>query len=177
MPAGFESILTRDALDFLAALARRFTSRVHELLAVRERRQRALDAGEIPDFLPQTRSIREGDWRIGPIPQDLLDRRVEITGPTDRKMIINALNSGAKVFMADCEDSLTPTWDNLIRGQMNLRDAVRSVIHYRSPEGKQYRLNPPVAVLLVRPRGWHLFEKHLLIDGEQVPGALVDFGL
>ncbi len=177
MPAGFESILTRDALDFLAALARRFTPRVHELLAARERRQRALDAGELPDFLPETRAIRESDWRVAPIPQDLLDRRVEITGPTDRKMVINALNSGAKVFMADCEDSLTPTWDNLMRGQMNLRDAVRGVANYRSPEGKQYRLNPQVAVLLVRPRGWHLFEKHLLVDGEQIPGGLVDFGL
>ncbi len=177
MPAGFDSILTRDALDFLATLARRFTPRVHELLAARDRRQRALDAGEFPDFLPETRAIRESDWRVAPIPEDLLDRRVEITGPTDRKMIINALNSGAKVFMADCEDSLTPTWDNLVRGQMNLRDAARGVVNYRSPEGKQYRLNPKVAVLLVRPRGWHLFEKHLLVDGEQIPGALVDFGL
>jgi malate synthase len=177
MPAGFDSILTRDALDFLAALARRFTRRVHEVLAARERRQRALDAGELPDFLPETREIRESNWRVAPIPHDLLDRRVEITGPTERKMVINALNSGAKVFMADCEDSLTPTWDNLLRGQMNLRDAVRGVANYRSPEGKQYRLNPQVAVLLVRPRGWHLFEKHMLVDGEQIPGALVDFGL
>jgi len=177
MPAGFDSILTRDALDFLAALARRFTPRVHELLAARERRQRVLDAGELPDFPSETRTIRESEWRVAPIPEDLLDRRVEITGPTDRKMIINALNSGAKIFMADCEDSLTPSWDNLIRGQMNLRDAVRGVIEYTSPEGKQYRLNPKVAVLLLRPRGWHLFEKHLLVDGEQIPGALVDFGL
>ncbi len=177
MPAGFESILTREALDFLAALARRFTPKVHELLALREQRQRALDSGVLPDFLPETRQIRESDWRVAPVPQDLQDRRVEITGPTDRKMIINALNSGAKVFMADCEDSLTPSWDNLIRGQMNLRDAVRGTIEYASPEGKRYRLNAEVAVLLVRPRGWHLFEKHLLVDGEQVPGGLVDFGL
>ena len=171
MPAGFETILTREALDFLATLARRFTPRVHELLALREERQRALDAGTLPDFLPETRAIRESEWCVSDVPRDLLDRRVEITGPTDRKMIINALNSGAKVFMADCEDSLTPSWDNLIRGQMNLRDAVRGTIEYTSPEGKRYRLNPEVAVLLVRPRGWHLFEKHLLVDGAAGAGG------
>ena len=177
MPPGFDSILTREALEFIGALARRFTPRVHHLLEARERRQHEIDGGKLPDFLPETRQVRESDWRVGPVPNDLLDRRVEITGPTERKMVINALNSGAKVFMADCEDSLTPTWDNLIGGQINLRDAVNGTIGYRSPEGKQYRLNPQVAVLMMRPRGWHLFEKHFLVDGEQVPGAFVDFGL
>jgi malate synthase len=170
-------MLTREALDFIGTLARRFTPRVHQLLEARERRQHEIDGGKFPDFLAETRHIRESEWRVGAIPADLLDRRVEITGPTDRKMVINALNSGAKVFMADFEDSLTPTWDNLISGQINLRDAVNGTIGYRSPEGKQYRLNPQVAVLMMRPRGWHLFEKHLLVDGEQVPGAFVDFGL
>jgi malate synthase len=177
LPDEFESILTREALDFVASMARRFTPRVHELLAARDTRQQALDAGALPDFLPETAHIRESAWRTAPVPQDLLDRRVEITGPTDRKMIINALNSGAKVFMADCEDSLTPSWDNVIRGQINLRDAVTRSIEFASPEGKKYRLNDRTAVLLVRPRGWHLNEKHLLVDGEQVPGAFVDFGL
>ena len=177
LPAEFESILTREALDFVASIARRFTPRVQELLAAREIRQQALDAGALPDFLPETAQIRAAEWRTAPVPQDLLDRRVEITGPTERKMIINALNSGAKVFMADCEDSLTPSWDNVIGGQINLRDAVARSIEFKSPEGKQYRLNERTAVLLVRPRGWHLNEKHLLVDGEQVPGAFVDFGL
>ncbi|HEU4531499.1 MAG TPA: hypothetical protein VFR59_09960, partial [Steroidobacteraceae bacterium] len=177
LPAEFESILTREALDFVASIARRFTPKVHELLAARETRQQALDAGALPDFLPETAAIRAAEWRTAPVPQDLLDRRVEITGPTERKMIINALNSGAKVFMADCEDSLTPSWDNVIGGQINLRDAVARNIEFKSPEGKQYRLNERTAVLLVRPRGWHLNEKHLLVDGEQVPGAFVDFGL
>jgi malate synthase len=177
LPAEFESILTREALDFVASMARRFTPRVHDLLAARDTRQHTLDTGELPDFLPETAAIRSGDWRVGPVPADLLDRRVEITGPTDRKMIINALNSGAKVFMADCEDSLTPSWDNVVRGQINLRDAVNGTVAYRSPEGKTYQLNDDIAVLMVRPRGWHLMEKHLLVDGEQVPGALVDFGL
>ncbi len=177
MPPGFDSVLTRDALEFIGTLARRFTPRVHQLLEARERRQHELDSGRLPDFLTETRHIRESDWRVGPIPADLLDRRVEITGPTDRKMIINALNSGAKVFMADFEDSLTPTWDNVIRGQINLRDAVNGTIEFTAAEGKQYHLNKQVAVLLMRPRGWHLFEKHLLVDGEQVPGAFVDFGL
>jgi len=177
LPAEFEPILTREALDFVASIARRFNPRVQELLAAREQRQQALDAGTLPDFLPETASIRAGDWRTATIPSDLLDRRVEITGPTDRKMVINALNSGAKVFMADCEDSLTPSWDNVVRGQINLRDAVRRTIDFTSPEGKRYKLNEKTAVLLVRPRGWHLNEKHLLVDGEQVPGAFVDFGL
>ena len=173
----FGAILTLDAQDFVAALARQFDGRVQELLRQREQRQRELDSGSLPDFLPETRSIRESEWRVARIPGDLLDRRVEITGPSERKMIINALNSGAKMFMADCEDSLTPSWDNVIQGQNNLRDAVRRSISYTSPEGKSYRLNATTAVLLVRPRGWHLPEKHWLVDGTPVPGAFVDFGL
>jgi malate synthase len=172
-----EGILTVEALGFLAELAERFAPRVEQLLRAREQRQQRLDAGELPDFLAETRAVREGDWRIAGIPADLLDRRVEITGPTDRKMIINALNSGAKVFMADCEDSLAPSWDNVIGGQANLRDAVMRRIDFTSAEGKSYRLNPQSAVLFVRPRGWHLEEKHLLCGGQAVPGALVDFGL
>src|SRR5262245_29368726 len=134
MPAGFETVLTREALDFISTLARRFTPRVQELLAAREKRQQELDAGRLPDFLAETHKIRESDWRVAPIPKDLLDRRVEITGPTDRKMIINALNSGAKVFMADCEDSLAPSWDNIVRGQINLRDAVLGTIEHENPD-------------------------------------------
>ncbi len=177
MPAEFENILTREALDLIAALTRRFAPRVRELLAAREKVQHEIDGGKLPDFLPATRAIRESDWRVAPIPADLLDRRVEITGPTDRKMIINALNSGAKVFMADCEDSLTPTWDNVVRGQINLRDAVNGTIEFRNPDGKLYRLDKQTALLLVRPRGWHLVEKHLSVDGEHAPAAFVDFGL
>ncbi|MGE0581749.1 MAG: malate synthase A [Steroidobacteraceae bacterium] len=177
MGAAQQAILTPPAQAFIAALARRFAPQVRGLLEARARRQARIDAGELPDFLPQTRAIREGDWRVADIPADLLDRRVEITGPTERKMIINALNSGAKVFMADCEDSLSPGWDNVIGGQVNLRDAVRRTISYTNPAGKAYRLEPVTAVLIVRPRGWHLFEKHIRLDGEAVPGALVDFGL
>jgi malate synthase len=173
----FGTVLTVEAQDFVASLTREFRPRILDLLQRRERRQRELDAGALPDFLPETRSIRETAWRVAASPPDLLDRRVEITGPTERKMIINALNSGAKMFMADCEDSLTPSWDNVIQGQINLRDAVRRTISYTSPEGKEYRLNSVTAVLLVRPRGWHLAEKHWLVDGTQVPGAFVDFGL
>ncbi|MCZ8131493.1 MAG: malate synthase A [Steroidobacteraceae bacterium] len=173
---GQDEILTPAAVTFVAELARRFGPRVEELLARREARQAELDAGRRPDFLPETRSVRESDWKIAGIPADLLDRRVEITGPTDRKMVINALNSGARVFMADCEDSLCPNWPNVIGGQLNLRDAVNRSISLESG-GKQYRLNEKTAVLLVRPRGWHLYEKHWLVDGHQVPGAFVDFGL
>ncbi len=174
---GYEEILTPDAMDFLAELARRFGPQVDELLARRKARQAEIDAGKLPDFLPETADIRAGDWRVGEIPADLQDRRVEITGPVDRKMIINALNSGAKVFMADFEDSMTPAWDNLIPGQVALRDAVARTISFTSPEGKQYQLNDEVATLFVRPRGWHLFEKHVEVDGRQVPGGLFDFGL
>jgi malate synthase len=173
---GQTEVLTPEACEFVAELARRFGPQVEALLARREARQQALDAGVRPDFLPETRTIRESDWKIAGIPADLLDRRVEITGPTDRKMVINALNSGAKVFMADCEDSLCPNWPNVIGGQVNLRDAVNRTISLDAG-GKQYRLNEKTAVLLVRPRGWHLYEKHWRIDGRPVPGAFVDFGL
>ena len=174
---GRVSVLTPAAIDFVTGLAREFAPRVAELLTRRDARQRELDAGHLPDFLPQTQPIRDGDWRVGAIPPDLTDRRVEITGPTERKMIINALNSGAKVFMADCEDSLCPSWDNVISGQQNLCDAVRRTISYTGPDGRQYRLNERTALLMVRPRGWHLYEKHWHVDGAAVPGAFVDFGL
>jgi malate synthase len=176
-PPEFGAVLTPEAIDFVAELAERFAGRVRELLAAREQRQARIDGGELPRFLEETAAVRAGDWRVAPIPYDLMDRRVEITGPTDRKMIINALNSGAKVFMADCEDSLSPGWDNVIRGQINLRDAVRRAIDFTSAEGKRYALAPSVATLIVRPRGWHLYEKHLSLRGDPVPGAFVDFGL
>jgi malate synthase len=175
--AAFDDILTPAALQFLGELSARFAPRVAALLEARDARQARIEAGELPDFLPATRSIREGDWRVAPLPADVLDRRVEITGPTERKMIINAMNSGARVFMADCEDSLSPGWDNVIRGQLNLRDAVRRTIEFTNPEGRLYRLIEKPAVLMVRPRGWHLYEKHLLQAGAPVPGALVDFAL
>ncbi len=143
----------------------------------RIRRQQAIDAGQLPDFLPETESIRKSNYVVAPIPGDLLDRRVEITGPVDRKMVINALNSGASVFMADFEDSNSPTWENNLNGQLNMRDAVRGDIEYTSPEGKPYKLNPNPAVLLVRPRGWHLMEKHFLVDDQPISGSLFDFGL
>jgi len=174
--SGQDEILTEDALAFINALTDQFRPRVEALLAARAERQEAINKGEMPDFLAETQSIRESEWRVCAIPDDLRDRRVEITGPTDRKMIINALNSGAKVFMADCEDSLTPTWDNVIQGQVNLRDAVNRTIELNA-KGKHYALNDNTATLIVRPRGWHLPEKHLLLDGVPVPGALVDFGL
>ncbi|MBM0105686.1 malate synthase A [Steroidobacter sp. S1-65] len=177
MRPGYEGILTPAALEFVADLCRRFGDRVTGLLDARATRQKQLDAGALPDFLAETRHVREGQWRVTTVPADLQDRRVEITGPTDRKMIINALNSGAKVFMADCEDSLTPTWDNVVQGQINLRDAVDRSISFANPDGKQYRLNPQIATLMVRPRGWHLFEKHIYVDGRRAPGAFVDFGL
>ena len=174
---GYESILTPAAVAFVNGLGRRFGAEVTALLERRDTRQAALDAGNFPDFLPETRSIRESDWHIAGIPTDLLDRRVEITGPTERKMIVNALNSGAKVFMADCEDSLCPSWSNVIGGQVNLRDAIARAIDFTSAEGKAYRLNPKTAVLIVRPRGWHLTEKHWLLEGKPIAGAFVDFGL
>ncbi len=173
----YAEVLTPDALRFVAKLVRQFNPQRKELLRMREERQQRLNAGENPDFLAETKAIREGEWQVAPPPPDLIDRRVEITGPVDRKMVINALNSGAKVFMADFEDANSPTWANCIEGQINLRDAVRRTIEYTSPEGKEYRLNEQTAVLCVRPRGWHLSEKHLVIDGEPAPGALVDFGL
>lgn len=175
--AEYEQIATPDAIAFVAKLHRAFENRRRELLARRQARQAALDAGERPDFLPETRHIREGDWKVAPVPPDLRDRRVEITGPTDRKMVINALNSGANMFMADFEDSSTPTWDNQIQGQINVRDANRQSISFTSPEGKHYSLNEHTATLLIRPRGWHLLEKHMTVDGAPVSGGLFDFGL
>ncbi len=177
VPPEFTEILTPEALAFVARLHRAFDRRRLELLARRQRLQAELDAGRLLDFLPETKEVREGDWTVAPIPADLLDRRVEITGPVDRKMVINALNSGAKVYMADFEDSHSPTWDATLQGQVNLRDAVRGLIDFTSPEGKRYALNKQTATLLVRPRGWHLPEKHVQIDGEVVSGSLFDFGL
>ncbi len=177
IPPHYAEILTPEACAFLAGLFRAFEPRRAELLAARVARQAELDAGVLPDFLPSTRSIREGSWTVAPAPADLLDRRTEITGPVDRKMVINALNSGAKVFMADFEDATSPTWDNLLEGHINLRDAVRRTISFTSPEGKAYRLNEKTATLIVRPRGWHLPEKHVLLDGKPVSGSLFDFGL
>jgi malate synthase len=175
---GYERVLTPEAVQFVAELGRRFRGRITELLAARHERQARFDRGERPDFLPETRSVREGAWTIAPVPNDLLDRRVEITGPVDRKMIINAMNSGANVFMADFEDATTPTWDNLIQGQSNLMDAVRRTIRFVAPETKKtYELVAKPAVLFVRPRGLHLPEKHFLLDGLPIPGALFDFGL
>jgi malate synthase len=172
-----QEILTLQALAFVAKLSRAFEPRRRELLAARTRRQKEFDAGAMPEFLPETRAVRDADWTVAPPPQDLEDRRVEITGPTDRKMVINALNSGANVFMADFEDSNTPSWQNMIDGQLNLRDAVARTITHTTPEGRQYRLNERTATLLVRPRGWHLAEKHVLIDGEPVSGSIFDFAL
>ena len=173
-----DEILTPEALKFVVELERRFGPRRRELLAKRTERQARLDAGERPNFLPETAEIRKADWKVAPLPADLLDRRVEITGPVDRKMIINALNSGSSVFMADFEDSNTPTWSNLLEGQANLRDAVRRTITYTDPTSqKSYKLNPTLAVLLVRPRGWHLPEKHVIVDGNIMSGSLFDFGL
>ena len=170
-------ILTSEARAFLLKLAARFEPRRQELLARRQRVQREIDTGKLPDFLPETAGIRQSEWKVAPIPKDLRDRRVEITGPVDRKMIINALNSGASVFMADFEDSNSPTWSNNIEGQQNLRDAIRGSIRYQSPEGKQYQLGPKLATLVVRPRGWHLGEKHFLVEGKPISGSLFDFGL
>jgi malate synthase len=171
-----EEILTREALEFFAELQRRFDPTRRELLRLRVERQARIDAGELPDFLPETREIREGDWKVAPVPDDLRDRRVEITGPVERKMMINALNSGARVFMADFEDANSPTWANCVDGQVNLVDAIERTIELETPD-KSYRLGDEVATLIVRPRGWHLPERHVLVDGEPVSGALFDFGL
>jgi malate synthase A len=169
----YEAVLSHGALAFVADLARTFGPRVAEVLALRRQRD-----GTSLDFLPQTAGVRSAAWRVAPLPPDLLDRRVEITGPTDRKMVINALNSGASVFMADFEDANSPTWDNLVQGQINLADAVRRTIAYVAPDsGKSYALDDKVAVLFVRPRGWHLVERHLEVEGRPVPGGLFDFGL
>ena len=175
---GYEEILSPAALKFLVVLHERFNQTRLELLQTRAQRQIDIDNGQVPDFNPETVAIRNGDWQVAPIPEDLKDRRVEITGPVDRKMIINALNSGAKVFMADFEDSNTPSWTNVIDGQINLRDAINKSISFENPKnGKQYSLKEEVATLMVRPRGWHLEEQHITINGELMSGSLVDFGL
>jgi malate synthase len=170
-------VLTPEALEFVARLQLEFGPRRLELLRLRDERQARLDAGEMPSFLVTTSTVRDSEWQVAPAPADLLDRRVEITGPTDRKMLINALNSGARVFMADFEDANSPTWSNLVEGQVNLTDAIERRIDFRSPEGKEYRLNERVAVLLVRPRGWHLEERHVEVGASAVSGSLFDFGL
>jgi malate synthase len=177
LSAAYNEILTPEALAFLAQLSQQFETRRLDLLERRRVRQAELDSGKLPDFLPETVVVRNSEWTVAPIPRDLEDRRVEITGPVDRKMIINALNSGASVFMADFEDANSPTWQNNLEGQINLRDTVNGTIIFTSPEGKQYRLNDRVATLLVRPRGWHLVEKHVLVDAKPISGSLFDFGL
>ncbi len=175
---GYIEILTPAALAFVAHLQRSFGAERRRLLSARMVVQEKLDSGWKPDFLAETSAVRDGDWTVAPLPKDLLDRRVEITGPVDRKMVINALNSGANVFMADFEDATTPTWANLIEGQLNLRDAVRRTVTFDDPSnGKHYQLNAKTATLLVRPRGWHLSEAHVLIDDEPMSGSLFDFGL
>ncbi|MBX3065607.1 MAG: malate synthase A [Anaerolineae bacterium] len=173
----YGEILTPEALALVVKLERTFGARRRELLQRRLERQQEIDAGKLPDFLSETKNIRESEWKVAPLPADLLDRRVEITGPVERKMVINALNSGAKVFMADFEDSNAPTWENNLQGHLNLRDAVRRTITYDSPEGKHYQLKDQTAVLLVRPRGWHLPEKHVIVDGQPMSGSFFDFGL
>jgi malate synthase len=169
-------VLTREALDLVALLHRELNPARLELLERRRQRQAELDAGALPGFLPETKAIRHGDWRVAPAPADLQDRRCEITGPVDRKMMINALNSGARVFMADYEDATSPTWGNIVEGQRNVSDAVRRKIALDTAD-RSYRLNEQVATLLIRPRGWHLPERHVLVDGESVSGSLFDFGL
>src|SRR5213592_301730 len=176
-PSGCAEILGPAALQFLGALARRFEPERQRRLARRRERQQELDAGRLPDFLPETKEIRDRDWTVAPIRPDLTDRRVEITGPVERKMMINALNSGANVFMADFEDANAPTWENNLTGQQNVRDAVTRTIAYTSPEGKRYALEAKTATLVVRPRGWHLLEKHLVVDEQPIAASLFDFGL
>ncbi len=177
VPPGCEDVLNPGALGFLATLAHRFEPERRRLLERRRARQEELDAGRLPDFLPETKALREREWTVAPLRPDLIDRRVEITGPVERKMMINALNSGANVFMADFEDANAPTWENNVRGQLNVRDAVAGTIAYESPDGKRYALAPRTATLVVRPRGWHLVEKHLLVDGQPIAASLFDFGL
>lgn len=174
----YDEILTAPALSFLADLHRTFDARRKDLLKARIARQKRFDAGELPDFLPETKWVRDGQWKIAPIPADLLDRRVEITGPVDRKMVINALNSGANVYLADFEDANSPTWDNNLEGQINLKDRWDGKLDFTDPEtGKDYNLGGKPAVMLPRPRGWHLLEEHLAVDRQPIAGALFDFGL
>ncbi len=161
----YAEILTPEACAFVAGLVRRFGPRREELLAARAERQRRFDAGELPGFLPETAAIRGAAWQVPPPPADLLDRRTEITGPVERKMVINALNSGAQCFMADFEDANSPTWENVVEGQLNLRDAINRTISYTNPEGREYRLKERTATIVARPRGWHLEEKHVLLRG------------
>jgi len=175
--AEFVEILTPDACRFIRELFERFDGRRLELLAGREERQREIDSGRMPDFLPQTAHIRGGDWKVPPPPADLLDRRTEITGPVDRKMAINALNSGAQCWMADFEDANSPTWDNVMNGQINMRDAVDGTITFTNPEGKKYALKEKTATIVARPRGWHMEEKHVLLGGRRVSASLFDWGL
>ncbi len=177
IPADAEGVLTEDALAFVANLHRRFHQRRDELLQRRQLVHAEIAAGRVPDFLPETQEIRLGDWKVAPTPPDFADRRVEITGPTDRKMLINALNSGARVFMADHEDALSPTWENVTVGQKNLADAVRRTISFENPDGRTYRLNEKTATLVVRPRGWHLVERHVHVDGHPISASIFDFGL
>jgi malate synthase len=172
-----QRVLTPEAIQFLVKLSDSFEPRRRALLEMRRNRQQMIDEGWLPDFLPETREIRGSSWKVADLPADLMGRRVEITGPTNRKMIINALNSGASVFMADFEDSNSPTWENIIEGQCNLQDAVRGTITWTSPEGKHYELCEQPAVLVARPRGWHLVEKHFRISGEPISASLFDFGL
>ena len=175
---GIEKILTKECLTLIAELEREFKRERLGVLQERLRKQFDLDNGSLPDFLEETKSIRESDWKITSIPQDLLDRRVEITGPVDRKMIINALNSDAKTFMTDFEDSMSPTWENIIQGQINLQDLWNDEIDFEDPtSGKEYKLNPDPSVLIVRPRGWHLEEAHIEVDGERISGGIFDFAV
>jgi malate synthase len=173
----FPEVLTPEALSFVVALHHEFNGRREALLAARGERQAGFDAERLPDFLSDTRAVREASWSVAPVPRDLEDRRVEITGPVDRKMIINALNSGASTYMADFEDANSPTWDNAVGGQVNLTDAVRRTITYEGPDGRAYRLADKTATLIVRPRGWHLPEAHVYVEGQPVSGSLFDFGL
>lgn len=177
MTGEFAKVLTPEALEFIGRLAREFEPRRRELLETRIKRQLEIDRGKLPGFLPETREIREKEWKIAPVPEDLQDRRVEITGPVDRKMIINALNSGANGFMADFEDSHAPTWEGNIQGQINLGDAVDGSITFTNEQGKKYALNDHTATLMPRPRGWHLVEKHVKVDGEPIYASIFDFGL
>jgi malate synthase len=175
--APYDEILTVEALNFIEQLERNFGERRVKLLQHRQKCQEDINSGKLPDFLPETLHIRQGEWTIAPLPDDLKDRRVEITGPTDRKMVINALNSGANLFMADFEDANSPTWQNLIEGQINLRDAINRTISFKNPDGKKYKLNERTAVLMVRPRGLHLMEQHVLVDRKPISGSFFDFGM
>lgn len=173
----FEELLTPEALAFLQKLHQQFDERRQDLLTIRDQIQKRLDNGKKPDFPLETKDIREQDWTIAPLPNDLEDRRVEITGPVDRKMVINALNSGAKGFMADFEDATSPTWENVMNGQINLKDAIRREIDFQAENGKHYKLREETAVLMVRPRGWHMEESNLTVNGNALSASLVDFGL